>query len=153
MKIVSALALGLASIVFVGSAVAASGQSSIALAASLNAKQQVPPQAYKAGNASGHFTGTLTHVGRSGSGKLSWHLAFAGLSSPVTVAEVFVPPSSKTGEVVVQLCARCAPTSTGVTETLSAHVTKALSTGTSYVVIQTKKNPKGEIRGRMTVSG
>jgi hypothetical protein len=152
MKLATVLALGLTSIVLAGPSLAASGQTSIALSASLNAKQQVPPQVYKATGASGRFTGTLTHTGSSGGGKLSWHLIFANLSSPVTVADVFVPPAGKGGEVVVQLCSRCAATSTGVTETLSANVAKAISTRASYVVIGTKKNPSGEIRGRMTVT-
>jgi hypothetical protein len=134
--------------VIVGSAVAASGASPVAIKANLNVKQQVPPPKYKAKNASGDFTGTLKAVGRKGAGELSWHLAFTHLSSPVTTAYL----STKNGQISVQLCLRCAPSSKGVTHTLSADITKAISSGPSYIVIGTKKNPSGEIRGRTTIT-
>jgi hypothetical protein len=148
MKPLSILALSLITAVFVAPGFAASHQSSFALKASLNAKQQVPPQAHKATDASGRFSGTL-----NGSGKLVWHLSLAKLSSPVTVAEVFIPANAgKGGQIDLQLCAKCAATSAGVTEALPADVAKAISTRPSYVLIRTKKNPTGEIRGLMTVA-
>jgi hypothetical protein len=152
MKRVYLLALALTAVVFAAPGWAASGESPVALKASLNSKQQVPPPKYKAGSASGRFTGTLKEVGRKGAGELSWHLAFTKLSSPVTVAYLLVPPGAKNGQIVVQLCSRCASSSTGVTETLSADIAKAISTGKSYIVIGTKKNPAGEIRGRTTLT-
>jgi hypothetical protein len=151
-KVSGLLATGLvAGTGFAGVAAAASQQATLALKASLDAKQQIPPQTYKASQASGHFTGTLAHVGSSGASKLTWHLAFAHLSSPVTTAYVLVPPSGGGAQFSIELCTRCASSATGVTEVLPANLTKAISTRTSYVLILTKKNPHGEIRGRMTV--
>lgn len=120
------------------------------LHATLNARQQVPPQVVKAANASGRFTATLLRYS-SGRGKLSWRLNYSHLSSQATYAYISLPASGKTGEVVVQLCkARgCTPTTVG-TSLLLAPVTRALATRAGYVSVQTKKNPRGEIRGKLT---
>lgn len=150
MRLVAALA-AVASIVFVGSAFAG-GTQMATLKASLNASQQVPPQVHKTADASGSFRATLTRAGSGGRSKLSWHLSVAKLSSPMTVAYIDVPRSGSAGEFVVRLCIRCAAASSGVTGVLPPDATKAISTRTGYVVIQTKKNPKGEIRGRITVA-
>jgi hypothetical protein len=144
------LVLVAAATAFAGNALASSGQTKVALKASLNAAQQVPPQVYKVTDASGRFTGALTEAGSNG--KLAWTLSFAKLSGPVTVAYVDVPRTGKSGEVVVQLCRQCASGAKGVVTPLTASVTKAISTSTSYVVIRTKKNPNGEIRGRIALT-
>lgn len=148
---VPAAVLALTSVVFVGSAFAGSVQMAT-LKASLNASQQVPPQVHKTLDASGSFKATLRRVGSHGRATLNWRLSVARLSSPVTVAYIDVPQRGRAGEFVVELCIRCATVSSGVTKTLPADVTKAISTRTGFVVIRTKKNPKGEIRGRITVA-
>jgi hypothetical protein len=136
-----------------GAALAASGQTSTALKASLNAAQQVPAQVFKARDATGRFTGTLQPSGSDGAGQLAWSLSFAKLSGPVTVAYLDVPGGGKDGEVVVQLCRHCASGAKGVVTPLTASITEAITTRKGFVVIRTKKNPTGEIRGRISVTG
>jgi hypothetical protein len=136
--------------IYVGSGLAASGQATTGLSASLDAKQQVPPQVYKASDASGRFTGTLTRTTSNGVGKLVWTLSYSKLSGPATIAYVEVPRSGKAAEIVVQLCHRCTSDANGVVMPLTAGVTNAISTRASFVVIRTKKNPSGEITGRIT---
>ena len=119
------------------------------LRALLNANQQVPPQVVSARGAIGEFNGSLLHKA-SGKGTLSWHLTYNKLSSPATSAYIFFAKSGKHGQVVVGLCTKCKASTSGTTPT-GVIVTKALTSRTGYVTIRTKKNPKGEISGKLRV--
>lgn len=91
---------------------------------------------------------------RAGLGsRLTWHVTYERLSSPVTVVMIAIPAKGKLGDVVVQLCRRshCRPTMKG-TMRLPRSVARALATRAGYVSIRTKENPRGEIRGRLLSS-
>jgi len=130
---------------------------SVTMKATLTANQQVPPQHVKTPNASARFTGTLLRYERGtgahlrGRGSLTWALTYKNLSSRAKQAEVVIPSPSGPGSIL--LCRPCKPSSHGVVKPLPIARTSALLTRTSYVVIYTKKNPKGEIRGRIVKSG
>jgi hypothetical protein len=131
----------------------AGAQSTVRMRATLNAKQQVPPQVVKAPSASGSFSATLRRK-RGGKSQLEWQLSYRRLSSRATLAYVRLPANRKQGEVVVQLCkGRHCKTKVEGTVRLPAVVAKALSGRTGYVTIRTKKNPKGEISGRIRRTG
>jgi hypothetical protein len=136
---------------FVSAAAAQSGfagaTQSNSLKASLNSQQQTPPQKFKATGGSGHFTASLVRKS-NGKGTLSWHLSYQKLSSPVTSAYIFIAKHGKQGQVVVGLCTKCKTTASGTLAT-SVVVTKALGSRTGEVTIRTKKNPKGEISGKL----
>jgi hypothetical protein len=117
------------------------------LKASLNSRQQTPPQKFKATSGSGNFTASLVRRG-NGKGTLSWHLSYQKLSSPVTSAYIFIAKHGKQGQVVVGLCTKCKATASG-TMTTSVAITKALGSRPGVVTIRTKKNPKGEISGKL----
>jgi hypothetical protein len=102
----------------------------------------------KAASGSGRFTGTLLSSG-SGRSKLSWTLRYQHLSSRVTSAEIVVPAQGKQGTVAVQLCRSCKANAHGMVSPILPASTKALRTRTAWAVVYTKKNPKGEIRGRI----
>lgn len=142
-------ALVLAAAVGVGLSSAAN---SVAMRAALDAKQQVPPQAVKAPNASGRFTAALLRSS-NGRGKLTWSLTYRNLSSEAIQASIVLPAVRPNGEVDVLLCRRCKASSHGTVWPILKYPTAALLKRPGYVVIRTKKNPKGEIRGRIVRSG
>jgi hypothetical protein len=120
------------------------------LSSTLTPAQQVPPQAVKAPQARATFAATLTRIA-NGRGKLTWRLSYAHLSSPVTKAFIDVPRTSSKPEVVVQFCGACTAGASGVVMPLPLRVANALESRSGWVSIRTKRNPKGEIRGRLVV--
>jgi len=100
--------------------------------------------AAKTPQASGRFTGTLARSS-NGRSKLTWVLSYQHLSSGVLRAELVAPSTSS--PVLVRLCKPCKPSSRGVVNPILVRSTKVLLTRKAYVVIYTKKNPKGEIQG------
>jgi len=128
----------------------AASSSTVQLRANLKA---APKQQVSVPNASARFSSTLV-VRKKTKSTLGWRLTYSGLSGAPTLAYIALPKSAKQGEVTVQLCKgrRC---KTGVAHSsrLPAIVAKALATRKGYVWVRTKKNPKGEIRGRIVRSG
>jgi hypothetical protein len=141
-KLVTMLALGFAVSLAVTSFGFAAGTSTIHLAATLNAKQEVPKQVVKDTKAKGKFTGTL--VGS----KLTWKLTFSGLTGPASAAHLHLGKAGVAGNVLVPLCAPCRSGAHGKTA-VSAAVKKALAHHKVYVNVHTAKNPNGEIRGQV----
>jgi CHRD domain-containing protein len=120
---------------------AARGATTVKMTARLAA---VSTQVVKTPKASGRYTATLAGYS-NGRSKLTWALSYQHLSSRVLRAELVAP--STTNPVSVQLCKPCKASSRGVVNPILVRSTKALLTHKAYVVIYTKKNPKGEIRG------
>jgi hypothetical protein len=102
----------------------------------------------KGTSASGRFTGTLLSYS-NGRSRLSWTLTYRHLGSRVTNAELLVPAKGKQGAVAVQLCRSCKANAHGVVTPILPASTKALQTRTTWAIVYTKKNRKGEIRGRI----
>ena len=140
--------LGVAASALVVAGLAAAG-SSYKVAATLNVKQEVPKQAVKAPNAKGSFTGTYTEAGKKAT--LKWKLTYSGLSGKATAAHIHLGKPGVAGNVIVPLCAPCAPGQTG-TWTITSKVVGQLEAGKTYVNVHTGKNPAGEIRGQVKVS-
>jgi hypothetical protein len=67
----------------------------------------------------------------------------------VIKAELVVPAKGKLGAVAVQLCRRCKARAHGVVTPILKSSTNALVTRPAWAVVYTKKNRKGEIRGRV----
>ncbi len=129
--------------------VAVAGQAStMKMTARLTAKQAAKLQSVKVTNASGRFTGTLLRHS-NGRSKLTWSLEYRHMSSRVTRAELVIPAQGKQGAVAVQLCRSCKASAHGVVTPILKSSTKALLTRPAWVVVYTKKNRKGEIRGRV----
>ena len=132
----------------------AGATSAMRLSATPDAKHQIPPQTVKTPLASGHFTGTLTRSA-NGQGVLTWRLTYRDLSGPAIFAYVFLPSTSTQGQTVLDLCRpRCSTGAQGSIR-LVASITRALTdrTRAAFVEILTRKNPRGEIRGRITRTG
>jgi hypothetical protein len=131
------------------SGIAGAGQATaVKMTARLTAKQAAPLQSVKVTKASGHFTGRLLRHS-NGRSKLIWSLTYRHMSSRVTGAELVVPANGEQGTVTVQLCRSCRAAAHGVIDPILKPSTNALLTRTTWVIVSTKKNRKGEIRGRI----
>jgi CHRD domain-containing protein len=129
-------------------AAVATRASTVKMTARLTAKQAANLQSVKVTRASGRFTGTLVRHS-NGRSRLSWTLRYRHMSSRVTKAELVVPATGTHGAVAVQLCRSCKANAHGVVAPILKPSTKALLSRTTWVVVFTKKNRKGEIRGRI----
>lgn len=128
----------------VRNAVPAKGHS---LKAKLNARQAVPRPRRPARRARGVFTATLSPTGTGAT--LAWRLAFRRLSSPVRAAHIHRGRPGKRGSVLVRLCRPCRSRTIATSEVRGRSARKALMSGKAYVDVHTKRNPRGEIRGRV----
>jgi hypothetical protein len=118
------------------------------LSARLNRAQEVPmPRG--ANDASGSFSATIKPFGNSGT--FDWRLSYTGLSGRATAARVFLGEPGKTGVVTMNLCAPCNSHARGSVGANSA-LLQAVLGRPAYVNVNTKRNPRGEIRGRIQVS-
>jgi hypothetical protein len=110
--------------------------------ASLSVAQEVPVPRVAGVGATGRLTGTLS------GNMLHWRLTVADLSGPVVAAVIHEGHAGQTGPKVKQLCGHCAAPATGVI-VLSQAQTSDLLAGRMYLNVGTKRNPNGEIRGRI----
>ena len=140
-------AVGVVSVALATTAIGA-GSSQVKLQARMSAAQQDPPQVVTTPDAAGRFTAMLTRFA-GGGGSLSWRLTYEKLSSPATFSYIFVPKRGKLGELVIQLCKPCRSGAHGTLQ-LSPSVMRLFASPIRWVNIRTKRNPKGEIRGKIT---
>jgi hypothetical protein len=106
------------------------------------------PKPKGAAKAKGSFSGT--YVVEKKDVKLTWNLAFAGLSGGAKAAHIHLGKPGVSGKVIVALCAPCT-SGRGGTSLISKAVLKSIQAGRTYVNVHTKKNPAGEIRGQVRV--
>jgi hypothetical protein len=116
--------------------------------AGLDARQQVPPPRVRAAAAVGTLSGTLAVTGRDGT--LRWRLDVAGLTGPPRGAELRRGRLGRRGPRLATLCRPCRDGARGATH-LSASAILAIRNGAAYVVVATRENPAGEIRGQLRV--
>jgi hypothetical protein len=114
------------------------------LRAVLNAREQVPKATVAAPHAVGLFVATL--IG----GRLAWRLTFHGLTSGAVSAHVHIGKRSQAGPTAAKLCGPCASGAQGTARVTGASAS-AFRSGKAYVDVHTAKNPRGEIRGQVTV--
>jgi hypothetical protein len=141
------LLLGLA-LMFVAGASGSPQASSIRLASTLDAAQEVPQPSGNVAGARGTFTATADAEG--GGASLAWRLTFAELTGAANAAHIHTGARGESGPVVVPLCGPCQSPATG-TATANAGVVEALENGTAYVNVHTAQNGPGEIRGQVGI--
>jgi Ca2+-binding RTX toxin-like protein len=116
------------------------------LRATLTVKQVVPrPKGARAGG--GVFTATLTPTGAGAT--LVWRLTFRRLTGKAVAAHIHRGTVGRAGGIVVRLCAPCRSGARGTAQVRGG----GIPSGTAYVDVHTKKNPKGEIRGQISRLG
>jgi hypothetical protein len=107
------------------------------------------PKPKGAEKASGNYAGTMTLQG--GSGTIDWRLSYKGLTGGATVAQVHLGLPGKSGVAALNLCGPCPPDAHGSIGA-NAGLLLALIDRPTYVEVQTKHNPRGEIRGRIKLT-
>ena len=127
---------------------AAPSTSTFGVKAGLDARQQVPPQAVARPNATGVLSGTLAITGARGT--LKWQLTLRGLSGKALRAELHRGRLGRRGPRLAALCAPCRSGVRGSTQLTAATVT-SVRNGAVYVVVTTRKNAAGEIRGQLRI--
>ncbi|MFM0739352.1 CHRD domain-containing protein [Paraburkholderia xenovorans] len=113
------------------------------LQADLTAASEVPP---KASDGRGQLTGTYD----TSSKELSWHVVYADLTGPATMAHFHGPaPVGKNAGVMIPIDAKDLPSPIDGHATLTDAQAKDLLAGNWYFNVHTAKNPGGEIRGQV----
>jgi hypothetical protein len=144
------ITVGLAAGTLVAAGLAAAG-STYRISASLNVRQEVPKQVVKAPNAGGSFSGTVVEKARTST--LKWKLTYSRLSGPATAAHIHLGRRGVAGDVLIALCGgNCHSGMTG-TAKFASKIVDQIEAGKTYVNVHTAKNPNGEIRGQVKVSG
>jgi hypothetical protein len=101
-------------------------------------------------HATGTFTGKLRIAGTNSS--FTWKLTSGRLSGPAIHAGIYFGKSAKPSQLAMLLCNKCSLTTQGYyhgSYVAGRRFVRAVLHGRAYVVVQTKRNPKGEIRGRI----
>jgi hypothetical protein len=141
---------GLAAGVLVVASLAAAA-STYKVSATLNARQEVPKQVVKTPNATGSFSGSYVEHGKTAT--LKWKLTYAHLSGAAMQAHIHLGKAGVSGNVIVPLCAgNCRSGLTG-TAKITSKLVAQMEAGKTYVNVHTAKNPAGEIRGQVKVTG
>ncbi len=108
------------------------------------------PKPTGAAHAHGSFVGT--YVENKSGAVLKATLTFSGLTGPATQAHIHMGKPGVSGNVIVPLCGPCTSGKTS-TYKISKSVVHSLESGNAYVNVHTAKNPAGEIRGQIKVTG
>ena len=101
-------------------------------------------------HATGKFMGSLKVAGKNSS--FTWKLRSAHLSGPAIHAGIYFGKAAKASQLAMLLCNKCSPTAQGYyhgSYAADRRFVRAILHGRAYVVVQTTKNPRGEIRGRI----
>ena len=117
------------------------GNSKVALNATLNGAQEVPPVPTAA---TGAMTGSLDR----GTKTLTWTVSYSGLSGPVAAAHFHGPAAAGVNAGVVQPITVSASPMQGSAQLTDAQIADLLA-GRWYVNIHTAARPGGEIRGQV----
>jgi hypothetical protein len=83
---------------------------------------------------------------------LRWKLTFSRLTGGATAGHIHGAKPGVAGAVLVPLCGPCHTAQTGTVKISKAVIAK-LEAGRTYVNVHTAKNPAGEIRGQVKVTG
>lgn len=136
-----------ATLVVATGAVARSSATTIRLATTLSARDEVPTPTGNVAGARGTFNATLT---RSGAGAtMEWQLTFAELTGNAIAAHIHTGARGEAGPVTVPLCGPCTSPASG-TANVDAAVLAAIATNRAYVNVHTPTNRAGEIRGQLS---
>jgi hypothetical protein len=149
MKKIAVVVVGVVSVAVAAAAVAASTET-YKISAKLTAKAEVPKAVGAPAMVGGSFTGTVKENGSTKT--LTWKLTYSHLSGAGFAAHIHKGKVGKSGPVLVSLCGPCHSGQTGTAHVTEA-IVQAIEAGSTYVNVHTKKNPNGEIRGQVKVTG
>ena len=138
-------AAALAPLLAASGASGASQATSIRLASTLDAAQEVPQPTGNVAGARGTFAATATAT------TLQWTLTFAELTGPAVAAHIHTGARGDAGPVAVPLCGPCQSPASG-NANVAGNVLAALERGTAYVNVHTGSNAAGEIPGQISIT-
>jgi len=101
-------------------------------------------------HAAGTFTSKLSIAGKNSS--FTWKLTSRHLSGTALHAAIYFGNIPKASQLAMPLCDKCSPAAQGYyhgSYVAGRRFVRAILRGRAYVVVQTTRNPKGEIRGRI----
>jgi hypothetical protein len=133
----------------VGVSVAKSSRA-IGFAAQMSPSQVVPKPKSAPGSATGVFRATLSSAKNGYT--ITWRLTYGHLSGAATSAYVHLGNKGKHGPALLALCSPCKSGASGHAYFSPSELRLARAGGV-YVNVRTLKNPAGEIRGQVVVSG
>ncbi len=144
MKLISHRALLIAATLSLGlTASLAAHADTLKVHAELGAASEVPPK-----QSGGH--GMLTGTYDTSSKLLSWHVEYANLTGPATMAHFHGPaPVGQNAGVVIPIATADLPSPIDGHATLNPTQETDLLAGKWYFNVHTAKNPGGEIRGQV----
>jgi hypothetical protein len=148
-KLATLIAAGAVTALVIAALAPAAARDSYTVSAKLKNNTEVP-RPKRATFASGEFTGK--YVENKKGAVLTWKLTFSRLTGTATAAHIHGGKAGVAGPVIVPLCGPCKSGQTGKV-TISKSVIAALEGNKAYVNVHTAKNPAGEIRGQVKVSG
>ncbi len=148
MKKIAVLLAGVLAVV-VAAAAFAKGPETFKVSAKLTLKAEVPKATAPAA-ATGAFAATVKESGNTRT--VTWKLTYAHLSGAGFAAHIHKGKPGVPGPVIVSLCGPCHSGQMGTAHVTDA-VANAIEHGLTYVNVHTKKNPNGEIRGQVKVTG
>jgi hypothetical protein len=108
------------------------------------------PRAHAPAAATGSLSGRLKLAGSDSS--VTWTLKFSHLSGRAIHAGIYYGKAAKASELAMLLCNKCISGAHSYyrgSYVASPRFVRAILHGGAYVVIETKRNMKGEIRGRI----
>jgi CHRD domain len=141
-----------AALVIAGLAAGAAQKSEVyKFKAKLTAGAEVPKPTGVPAGATGSLAVTTVEP-KTGKVKLTWKLTYSHLSGKAMQAHIHMGKKGRSGNVLVTLCVPCKSGQTG-TASIARSVENALEAGKTYVNVHTAKNPAGEIRGQIRVTG
>lgn len=109
--------------------------------------------AIRSTHAVGAFKGTLKLAGKDSS--FTWTLTFRRLSGRALHAGIYFGKAGKPSQLAMLLCNSCVSGANSYYQgsyVASPSFVREMLRDHAYVVIQTKRHPKGEIRGRIKAS-
>lgn len=110
--------------------------------------------AHDARHATGAFTSRLRIAGNNS--RFTWKLRSRHLSGAAIHAGIYFGKAAKASQLAMLLCNYCSSTAEGYyhgSYVAERRFARAILHGRAYIVVQTKRNPNGEIRGRIKASG
>lgn len=112
-----------------------------------------PASTVGAPRATGALSGVLKLAGADSS--FTWTLKFSHLSGSALHAGIYLGKEPRASQLAILLCNRCSSGAVSYyhgSYVASPTFVHEILQGRAYMVIQTKKNPEGEIRGRINAT-
>jgi hypothetical protein len=97
--------------------------------------------------AHGLSVGTLTPTASGAT--VAWRITFKALTGPAVVSEIRCGLPGRSGPVLARLCAPCRSGAHRTVRISGQPARHAILFGDTYVVVQTARYPRGEIRGQI----